>query len=380
MLGWAQPRISPHGLQDTKNNKTERWCVVIDCLEKFRAKMQRSGNTCREERIRNSRELLDATFSDDTSFAVGVYRWKMGLDDYSGEEPINIRMYKRSFSNANGSVVKFQTLFDTPILTGDILYVSNENYFMICTEVFNINNIHWQGKFTVCNWMLRWQNKNGDILEYPCYNINTTQYNSGESSNRQFTIGSSQHQITLPADENTIVLDTPQRFFLDKNLVSPTSYIVTQNDTTSYSYGSKGLIKLTLLECATNNDTDRIDLGICDYINKSDIKTDNTQEDSDENFISRSVISYDTTVIKSGGDPQIFVGRFFDENGVEITTTPNWEIICEFKDVLKIEITDNYISIGIDDDRYVDEIFKLTLSDSNSNYTSSLIIKVESLL
>lgn len=380
MLGWAQPRISPHGLQDTKNNKTERWCVVVDCLEKFRAKMQRSGNTCREERIRNSRELLDATFSDDTSFAVGVYRWKMGLDDYSGEEPINIRMYKRSFSNANGSVVKFQTLFDTPILTGDILYVSNEDYFMICTEVFNINNIHWQGKFTVCNWMLRWQNKNGDILEYPCYNINTTQYNSGESSNRQFTIGSSQHQITLPADENTIVLDTPQRFFLDKNLVSPTSYIVTQNDTTSYSYGSKGLIKLTLLECATNNDTDRIDLGICDYINKSDIKTDNTQEDSDENFISRSVISYDTTVIKSGGDPQIFVGRFFDENGVEITTTPNWEIICEFKDVLKIEITDNYISIGIDDDRYVDEIFKLTLSDSNSNYTSSLIIKVESLL
>lgn len=380
MLGWAQPRISPHGLQDTRSNKTERWCVIINCLEKFRAKMQRSGNTCREERIRNSRELLDATFSDDTSFAVGVYRWKMGLDDYSGEEPINIRMYKRSFSNANGSVVKFQTLFDTPILTGDILYVSNENYFMICTEVFNINNIHWQGKFTVCNWVLRWQNKNGDILEYPCYNINTTQYNSGESSNRQFTIGSSQHQITLPADENTIVLDTPQRFFLDKNLVSPTSYIVTQNDTTSYSYGSKGLIKLTLLECVTNNDTDRIDLGICDYIDKSDIKTDNTQEDSDENFISRSVISYDTTVIKSGGDPQIFVGRFFDENGVEITTTPNWEIICEFKDVLKIEITDNYISIGIDDDRYVDEIFKLTLSDSNNNYTSSLIIKVESLL
>lgn len=380
MLGWAQPRISPHGLQDTRNNKTERWCVIIDCLEKFRAKMQRSGSTCREERIRNSRELLDATFSDDTSFAVGVYRWKMGLDDYSGEEPINIRMYKRSFSNANGSVVKFQTLFDTPILTGDILYVSNEDYFMICTEVFNINNIHWQGKFTVCNWMLRWQNKNGDILEYPCYNINTTQYNSGESSNRQFTIGSSQHQITLPADENTIVLDTPQRFFLDKNLVNPTSYIVTQNDTTSYSYGSKGLIKLTLLECATNNDTDRIDLGICDYIDKSDIKTDNTQEDSDENFISRSVISYDTTVIKSGGDPQIFVGRFFDENGTEITITPNWEIICEFKDVLKIEITDNYISIGIDDDRYVDEIFKLTLSDSNNNYTSSLIIKVESLL
>lgn len=140
------------------------------------------------------------------------------------------------------------------------------------------------------------------------------------------------------------------------------------------------MIKLTLLECATNNDTDRIDLGICDYIDKSDIKTDNTQEDSDENFISRSVISYDTTVIKSGGDPQIFVGRFFDENGAEITTTPNWEIICEFKDVLKIEITDNYISIGIDDDRYVDEIFKLTLSDSDNNYTSSLIIKVESLL
>ena len=81
-------------------------------------------------------------------------------------------------------------------------------------------------------------------MEYPCTDINATQYNSGEQSNKQFTVGSSQHMLTLPCDENTVGLSSPQRFFLDKNKESPTSFIITQNDSTSYNYGKKGLVKL----------------------------------------------------------------------------------------------------------------------------------------
>ena len=99
-----------------------------------------------------------------------------------------------------------------------------------------------------------------------CYDNNTTQYNSGESANKQFTIGSSQHSLTLPCDENTVILNNPQRFFLDKNMENPTSFVVTQNDNTSHNFGGKGLVKLTVMECAKNNETDRYDLGICDYI------------------------------------------------------------------------------------------------------------------
>ena len=347
------------------------------CLDKFNNKMKLGGGSLRNENIKNSQQLLESTFQDDASFSLGVYFWELGLKSYKDRESISIRLYKRSFSNANGVMIKFQTLIDTPVIVGDILYDSKTDEYLICTESFNIDGIHWQGKLTLCNWILKWQNKDGKILEYPCHDVNSTQYNSGEQSNRQFTIGSSQHMITLPCDENTVTLSSPQRFFLDKNTVNPTSFIVTQNDTTSYNYGKKGLVRVTLYECANNNATDRIDLGICDYIDVNDIKTDN----ANNSFVSKSVISYDTTVIKSGGDAQIFIGNFFDNNGREVTGIfPKWDVICDFKDKLEIEESNNQISIGIDNDDYVDESFRLVLSDNDNNYSSSLIIKIESLL
>ena len=223
------------------------------CLDKFKTKMNYSGGSLRNENIYNSKMLLEETFSDDASFTLGVYLWELGVKSYDNKEQIGIRLFDRSFSAANGWTVKFQTLYDNPIVTGDILYDSNKDEYLICTEVFDIDSVHWQGKFTLCNWILKWQNKNGKILEYPCYDMNTTQYNSGEQSNRQFTIGSSQHMVTLPCDENTVVLSTPQRFYLDKNKDNPTSYIVTQNDTTSYNYGKKGLVKVTLYEYPNNS-------------------------------------------------------------------------------------------------------------------------------
>ena len=349
----------------------------MKCLDKFNKKMRLSGGSLRDENIINSQELLKETFADDASLALGIYMWELGLESYDDKESIQVRLYNRSFSNANGVSVKFQTLIDTPIIVGDIIYDSVSDEYLICTESFNIDGIHWQGKLTLCNWILRWQNKDGDILEYPCHDINSTQYNSGEQSNKQFTIGSSQHNITLPCDENTVVLSSPQRFFLDKNTKNPTSFVVTQNDTTSYNYGKKGIVKVTLMECVSNSKTDRIDLGICDYFDKDTIKTDN----ADDVFVSKSVIAYDVTTIKSGGNFQTFTGRFFDENGREITDiVPKWTIVCGFVNALEIEEYDNQIKIGIDNDYYVDEEFKLILSDSHGNYSSSLIVRIESLL
>ena len=349
----------------------------LKCLDRFVAKMERDGGSLRNENINNSKQLLEATFADDAACAVGIYFWELGLKSYEEKEQIKVRFYDRKFSNANGITMKFQTLIDTPVIVGDIVYDSVSDEYWICTESFNIDTIHWQGRFTFCNWILRWQNKSGDILEYPCTDINATQYNSGEQSNKQFTVGSSQHMLTLPCDENTVGLSSPQRFFLDKNKESPTSFIITQNDSTSYNYGKKGLVKLTVMEYASNAKTDRIDLGICDYIDKSDIKSDN----SDNSFISKSVIIYDTTVIKSGGDAQTFIGKFYDDKGNEIVDIScKWDIVCDFKDALEVSKSDNQITIGIDNDQYVDEDIKLVLSDEDGNYSSTLIVRIESLL
>lgn len=349
----------------------------MKALDKFNLKMKISGGSQKNENINNSKMLLNETFCDDASFNDNICFWKLGIKDYSNEKRIGIRLYKRTYSAANGVTVKFQTLIDNPIVVGDIIYDTKEEEYLICTEAFKIDEIHYQGKFTLCNWILKWQNKNGDILEYPCYDINSTQYNSGEQSNRQFTVGSSQHTVLLPCDENTVVLSSPQRFFLDRNTIKPTSFIVTQNDTTSYNIGKKGIVRVTLYECERNSDTDRIDLGICDYIDKSETANNN----SEDAHIEKSVIYYDTTTIKSGGDYQTFTAKFYDNEGNEIDNViPKWNIICDFIDQLNVKQSGNRIRIGIDNDDYIDEEFKLVLSDSEDKFISTLIIKIESLL
>lgn len=349
-------------------------------LDRFKLKMNIVGNSLRDEHIYNSKGLLEEVFYDDPSFAVGVYMWQLGKmtkDDYVDSPTLPIRFFKREFSAANGVRVRFQTFIDFPIIVGDVLYDSRNDEYYICTESFNIDDIHWQGRLTLCNWILKWQKKDGTILEYPCHDMNTTQYNSGEQSNRQFTIGSSQHMLTMPYDENTVVLKSPQRFFLDKDYENPTTYIVTQNDTTSYNLGKKGLVKVTVTECAIDYDEDRLDLGICDYKDYDDLSEDTGEGD----LVSKSVIGYTTTTIKSGGSPQTFTARFFDENGDEVENViPKWGFICAFIDALNIEYGEKSITVSIDDDRYIDEDFKITLTDDRNQYPSSLLVSVKSLL
>lgn len=357
----------------------------MQCLDRFNKRMSLSGGSLRKESIFNTRELLKETFADDPSFMLGIYFWRLGLKEYRYESPIDIRLYGRSFSAANGVTVKFQTPYDTPVVVGDIIYDINEDEYLICTESFNIDNIHYKGKFTLCNWMLKWQNKDGKILEYPCYDMNATQYNSGEQYNRNFTIGSSQHMIILPCDENTVELGTPQRFYLDKATINPTSFIVTQNDTTSYNYGKKGLVRVTVFEHASNPDTDRPDLGICDYIDMSagSVNAGTTVKEVCYKA-SKAVIEYDTSIIKSGGDSQIFIGKFYDNKGNEVANVvPHWTVVCDFSDKLQVKEFDNCLSIGIDDDSCIDEEFKIICSDENDESDispSALLIKVESLL
>lgn len=359
----------------------------MECLDRFNAKMRRTGSSIREDKVKSSRMILDQTFYDDASFQADdpVYFWQLGLleqEDYENQTSIAIRLYGRRYSNANGITVKFQTLLDTPVEVGDIIYCSGSQDYYLCTESFNIDNIHWQGKFTYCNWILKWQDKTGKILQYPCFDMNATQYNSGEQSTRQYTIGSSQHMIKLPCDENTVAIRTPQRFMLDKNTENPTVYAVTQNDTTTNGYGGKGIVVLTLLEDPINREKDRIDLGICDYIDINSTDNSNSGDNGGEsgNTNIKSIIEYTSKVIKSGGSEQTYIARFYDENENELDIEPKWNIVCDFANKLTIAETGKEIKISIDNDDYVDEDFKLELTDEENNYKSSLIISIKSLL
>lgn len=339
--------------------------------------MQLTGQSLHDENVYNAKRLIAFTFEDDPSYCKNVFLWQHSKKEYTDEDIIPIRLNSKKHSESNGETIEFQVYDDVKIIVGDILYRSDENEYWLCTEAYSKGGVHRQGKLTLCTWILKWQNNKGDIFEYPCVDRNATQYNSGEQANKQFTIGSSQHLILMPSDENTYILATPKRFYLDKNTIDPTSFIITQNDTTSYNVGEKGLVRLTLTECANDNAADRPDLGICDYIDPDTIVKNNLG-----NIVSgKSVIEYTSDVIRSGGDTQIFTAKFYDELGNEITDiVPKWNIICDFNNELEVSRSGNSLSMAIDNDDYIDEDIRLELSDSDGNFLSSMIISIESLL
>lgn len=348
----------------------------MKCLDKFKKKMELSGGSIRNEHILDSKRFLSAVFEDDSSYVQGLFMWKHGLKDYSEETELKIRLHSRRFSTANGDLVSFVTQMDEPICVGDIVYNSNSYEYMICTEVSNLNNIQYNGKFTVCNWILKWQNDKGEIFEYPCQDMNSTQYNSGETNNRTFTIGTSQHMLTLPCDENTVILESPKRFYLDKSPINTTSFIVTQNDNTSYNYGKKGLVKLTVSQYVEVNEKDRPDLGLCDYI-----EVDNSNNGDVTTQSNYAKIEYTSTSIVSGGSSKTFTAKFYDKDNNEIIKTPMWDIMCDFKDELEVNQNGNHITISIDCDDCIDEMFKLSLYDKDDmSCNTSMVIKIDSLL
>lgn len=336
----------------------------MGCLERFKTKMNYQYQSLHNEDIYNSKLLTETVFKNDPSYQTQFYFWNVGDTDKSYDEksPLDIRVYNREFSDANGFLADFQTLLKDDVSIGDVLYDRKSNTYWIIKTCYNLDDIHWQGKLNRCNWILKWQNKELKILEYPCYVRNSTQYNSGESSNNLMTIGSTQRSIMLPYDENTVVLQTPQRFYLDRDEYNPTPFKVTSSDTLTYNYDDKGIVMLMALECAEDEKTDRPDLGICDYIEPV------TKEESE--------ILYTTDRIISGGDSQTFTAQFSDSSIV-----PKWTINCDndLRRALEVKESGNTISIGIDDDDFIDEQFKLILTDENNQYKSELLITIDSL-
>lgn len=227
------------------------------------------GSTIRQSKINDGKLLMSNQLMADPSYNPNMVLWQFGID-VDELESVPIKTFNEKYSAANGINLQFNTLIDAPIVVGDLLYDKNRDIYWICIESYNRDEILCAGKLVRCNYIMKWQDDNKDIFEYPVFEINSTQYNSGEFGDKTMTLGSSQHLITTIADKNTIALNHGHRFFWDRNTVDPTVFKLTQNDTTAMNY-DKGLVKITVSEDQYNPKTDSIENWLCDYFQTSNV-------------------------------------------------------------------------------------------------------------
>jgi hypothetical protein len=139
--------------------------------------------------------------------------------------------------------------------------------------------VYTYGKAQQCNYLLKWQNADAEVIERWSVVLSASKYNNGQLYNNVITVGSNQLMVYLPNDSETLKLGSNKRVMVDFNTDTPKCYDVTRVDTVTMGYDGtaeprydgKGCILLVLTETEINPDVDRIDLMLCDYVNPNDI-------------------------------------------------------------------------------------------------------------
>ena len=113
---------------------------------------------------------------------------------------------------------EFQSLPSQEINIGD--YIEWANSHWIVTTCDSDDEIYRDGKLEQCNYLLKWQNEVGEIIERWAVISSASKYNDGTTSNNVITLGSDQLSVIIPLDEEAIKLKKSmgKKFFIDSSL------------------------------------------------------------------------------------------------------------------------------------------------------------------
>ena len=200
----------------------------------------------------------------------------------NNNENIVLEIHKINYNSSNIVTQKFKSKIDFPVLRGEVLYNLKQNINWLCIDSKKIDYLYWSGILRQCDFELRWQDENGQIVDKWCCITTASQYNSGESEDRTLTIGYNQLLVYLPLDKDTVKLKSDKRFFIDSDKVNPKPYRLTRVDTVSMAYNGEGCVILLCTECQYNSETDSIEKFVCDYIPKINSSIDISYYGSNE--------------------------------------------------------------------------------------------------
>lgn len=254
-------------------------------------------------------------------------------------------------------------------------YVKARGEYWLINGLPDNNKMYEKAVGWYCKYSIRFVSPvTGEIVEYPVYNINSTQYGSGETAKTHMTIGTSQHLVYLPYNEETVKLDSGFRFLIDKNREKPTAYRLAQVDTSGYSSGSEhGLIQWTIVESQYDEQTDNKELLIADYYGRSELSM---PEVSEEGY----TLSLDTA---GAGDKVIFgedikVAAVLRLNGEEVDALPMEVSITDGVEygIVK-EVGDGYFTIhALDNREYIGQEITVVAKMEEANIESSIILTI----
>lgn len=254
------------------------------------------------------------------------------------------------------------------------MYIFFENRYWLIDGYPGNNGSYEKVTSVLCQYNLRWQNAQGEILERWCNLTSASKYDVGENGNNTILLTSNNYSIKIPYDDEIIGLED-KRVFIDKRKVNPTKvFKLTRDDDVLYDYGDEyhgSILNFIADKDEFNPTTDNQELRICNYRSVPSQPSTPTPP-----------LTSDETVSISGGNT-LRVGRkkswhvsFADKEGNEVTYEDFiWNIKSDFDVIQTVE--DKTIQLSVDDDSYFDETFLLQILDNDGTILAEKEITIE---
>lgn len=223
----------------------------------------------------NFNDVLETTFSD----SVILYNY-----DLSESKEIRCVIQGNSADTRLNSI-KRTGLFPIGTVKAG-MYVYFDNAFWLITGYPSSNKSYEKATLDLCQYKLKWQNADGDIVERWGNFTSASKYDDGLQGDKTIIMSSDNLNILLPNDEESLGL-AYKRVFVDMKALPEKVYIISRTDDVLYNFGEHGGI-LSFIADKTEFDPskDNQELGVCDYISPT-----TPPENDDETTILNGVIS-----------------------------------------------------------------------------------------
>jgi len=251
---------------------------------------------------------------------------------------------------------------------GNYIFYENE-YWLIMGRPGN-NKIYEKATLIECQYLLKWQNTIGDIIERWVNITSASKYDVGENDGKTIVLTSNNYTILIPNDNESFELNG-KRVFIDLSSTNPERvFKITRTDDPLYNYNSHGgVLSLIADKTELNKNKDNQQLRICDYIDISNPSTPlpSSPSNPDETTVSISAAIQGKKELKCGF-PRSYTAILSDEDGDAIAwdnTKYDWNVVSDFD--VEHTANGNKIELYVEDEELIDSSFLLQVINKSDN-------------
>lgn len=241
--------------------------MIVSVWDTYKARAEAMGRTRRERALKHTQTYIESKITGSLSYK------KVKID--GAEQSVTVLDQKEDIS-----LKKICSLPGEDIPHGGIVDYADSKWLI--TEKDANSEVYASGMMQRCNYLLKWLNGEGKIIEKWCVVEDGTKYLIGERSEDIITVGDARIAITIGKDEDTVYLDRGKRFLVDDmDSDAVLAYQITKPNKLFNVYNGKGVFRFILSE-VNMTDNDNKELRIADFYNwKPHTELENEHKDKD---------------------------------------------------------------------------------------------------